>query len=531
MKSLTRAVPAALLLASILPRALAAQDTGAQQVVQVDAYVVGQALPPLDPGMAMVDMSLAEAVERATERNLNIQSIRLSPAIQDYALRVAQAAFGATVSGTYGYNNSTNQSTSQLDGGSRTNTERLTFNTSVAKDMPWYGGRVSANFNNSRTETDNSFSTRNPSYASTVNLSYTQPLLAGLRTDNQRASVETARIQSEITDLQVLIQIENVVSQVREQYWALRATIEQIEIQRRSLAQAEALVEQNRVRLQVGRGTEYQVIQSEAQMASAQQALLNAEIQWRSRELAFKQLLIDGADDPLLYQTINPVDLPTPGDPAVDIPSAIETALDGRADLRQSRQQRRISEVNLAVTRNNKLPTLNLTANYQLQGVGGDLYDRSGLGGTPVLIQPGGYTDGLGSIADFDTPTWSLSLNASYPIGNTASEANLERARLQVRQEELSLRGQELNVVTQVTSAGLAVDNTFLQWQAAQRSREAAEQNAAAEQVRFNVGAATNFELVAAQNQATTARLSELQALINHLNAIAEFDRVQRVGG
>lgn len=85
-------------------------------------------------------------------------------------------------------------------------------------------------------------------------------------------------------------------------------------------------------------------------------------------------------------------------------------------------------------------------------------------------------------------------------------------------------------MVTQVTGAALAVDNTFLQYQASQRSREAAEENAAAEQVRFRVGATTNFELVTAQNQVTQARLSELQALIGHLNAVAEFDRVQRVG-
>jgi outer membrane protein TolC len=318
---------------------------------------------------------------------------------------------------------------------------------------------------------------------------------------------------------------------VREAYWGLRAAIEQIEIQRRSLAQAAELVAQNRVRLQVGRGTQYQVIQSEAQLASAEQALLNAEITWRSRELAFKQLLLAGPDDPLLGQTLNPVELPVAVEPTVDLEAAVQAAMDQRADLRQQREQRRISEVDLDVTRNDRLPTVNLTAAYALQGVGGNLFDRPELGGAPVLIEQGGYLDGLGSIADFDTPTWSLTLNASYPIGNTAGEANLERARLQLRQEEMALRAQELAVVTQVTSAGLAVDNTYLQYRAAQRSREAAEQNAAAEAVRFDVGAATNFELVTAQNALTLARLSELQALIDHLNAVAAFDRVQRVGG
>jgi outer membrane protein TolC len=515
-------------LASMFPAGVSGQDP---VLGQVEPYEVGQARPPVDPGVTLTPMSLQDAIDRALEVNLNLQSARLDPVIQEYALQGARAAFSPTLSGNFGFNNATSLSTSQLDGGSSISNERATFNTSLSKVMPWSGGRFSANFNNSRTETNNSFATRNPSYSSSVNLSFTQPLLAGLKIDNQRASVRTQRIQSQITDLQVESQAANVVAQVRTAYWALRAAIEQIEIQRLSLAQAQQLLAENQVRAQLGRATEFQVIQTEAQVASAEQALLNAEIQWRNRELAFKQLLLDGAGDPLLSATINPTDLPTLVLPEVDLEEATRTALAQRTDIRQQREQLRISEVNLDVSRSNKLPTLDLTASYALQGVGGDQFQRGDLGGDPVLLAAGGYGDGLQAIVDREAPTWNLSLNASYPLGTNAQATALERARLQFRQQELSLRNQELTIVTQVTAAGLAVQNTFLQHQAAQRSRVASEQNVAAELARFGVGVATNFELVTAQNSLTTARLSELQALINHLNAVAEFERVQRVGG
>ena len=202
-----------------------------------------------------------------------------------------------------------------------------------------------------------------------------------------------------------------------------------------------------------------------------------------------------------------------------------------RTDLRQQRRQRQITEVELAVTRNSTLPDLNLTAGYSLRGVGGDRYERSGLGGEAILIEEGGYGDALDSLWDRDTPTWNLSLNFSYPIGNAASRANLERARLQMEQTDLALQAQELAVVTQVTDAGLAVRDTYLQFQAAQRSREVAERSAEIELTRFRVGAATNYEVMLAQNGVTSARLSELRALINHANAVAEFQRVQRIGG
>ncbi|MCI0433441.1 MAG: TolC family protein [Gemmatimonadetes bacterium] len=513
-----------------LPVQAAGQDPVGRQQAQAAQHVVGQALPPLEPAQTMVSMTLEQAIARALESNLDIQSARLSPVIQEWALRNAEAAFSPTFSMTMGYNNATNQSTSQLDGGARTSTERYTLNTSLSKTMPWYGGRLSFGFNNSRNETTNTFATRNPSYSSSVSLNYSQPLLSGFRTDNQRAALETAEIQTRITDLQVQSQIENISHQVRLAYWALRAAIEQIEIQRLNLAQAEQQLEENRIRVQLGRMTDLQLVQTEAQVASAQQALLNAEIQWRNQEFAFKRLLLAGADDPLLAWTVNPTDQPIIIDQPVDIQAAIDIAMRERADIRQQRQQREISVVDLDVSRSSTLPDVTLTAAYSLQGVGGDLFARSGLGGEPELVQAGGYSDGLRSIRDFDTPTWSLTLNASYPLGMNGAKTNLERARLQLRQADLALRSQELAIITQVTTAGLAVRNSYLQYEAARRSREAAERNAETQVLRYGVGVAIGFEVVSAQNDLTQARLSELQAIINHVNVVAELERVQRVG-
>jgi outer membrane protein TolC len=475
-------------------------------------------------------MTLDQAIGIALETNLDIQTARLSPRMQAFTLQAARAAFTPTLNGTYGYNNSTNQSTSQLDGGARTTTQRHTFNTSIQQAVPWYGGQVGLGFNNSRTSTDNAFSTLNPNYQTRLTLDFTQPLLAGLSTDNQRTALQTQQIQGSITDLQLIGRIDNITEQVRQAYWGLRAAIEQIEIQRQSLAQAQQLLADNQVRVRLGTMAQIQVIQAEAQVAGAEQSLLNAEIQWRNQELAFKSLLISGADDPLLYQTVNPVDVPAFLDQAVDVEAAIEVALRERTDIQEARQERQIAELDLEVTENNRLPELNLTASYSLAGVGGTEYNRSGLGGTPVLVSQGGYVDGINQITAFDVPTWNLGVNFSYPIGMRSAKANLSRARLQMEQRDLAIRSQELAIVTEVTNAGLAVTDTRLQLAAATRSRELSEQSAAAEVTRFNAGAATNFEVVTAQDALTSARLSELRAIINHVNAIAEFERVQRVG-
>jgi len=527
-KSISLRTAWALGLALAMPLGGVAQDRMAPP--ETDLYEPGRALPPVEPGGTLVPLTLDEAIARALEHNLDIQSARLAPQMQEYTLIAARSAFNPTLNTSLGYNNQTSQSTSQLDGGARTTNRRNTLNLSVSQLLPWYGARLSTSWNNARTETDNVFTTRNPSYNSTVSFSYTQPLLSGFRTDNQRNALQVQEIQLNITDTQLLSQIENISDQVRVAYWNLRSQIEQIEIQRQSLEQAQQLLQNNQLRVQLGTLAEIEIVQAEAQVASAEQALLNAEIQWRTQELAFKRLLVGGADDPLLGQTVNPVDLPSFVEQPVDIEAAIATAMAGRTDLQQQRQQRQISELNLAVQREDARPDLSLTASYALQGVGGNLYDRSGLGGAPQLVEQGGFRDGLSSIANFDSPTFALTFNFSYPIGTSAAQANLERAQLQLRQADLALRNQELGIATEVTNAGMAVTNTFLQLEAAQRSRVAAERSAEAELTRFEVGASTNFQVVTAQNALTQARLSELRAIINHVNAIAEFDRVQRVG-
>ena len=510
-------------LALIIPMGLSGQQEG-------EGYEVGAALPPVDPGRVRVEISLEDAIARALEMNLDVQSVRLNPQIQQYSLQSAQAAFDPTMSATYGYNNNTNQSTSQLDGGLQTSTMRQTYNASINKPTPWYGGRLSASFNNSRTETDNAFSTLPLSYRSTLSLNYTQPLLAGRKTDNQRTSLETTVIQGDNSDIQLDAQIANIAYLIQVSYWGLRAAIEQIEIQNQNLIQAQDLLEQNRIRVQIGTMSDLQMLQAEAQVANAEQSRLGAEIQWRNQELSFKRLLVGGPNDPLLVQTLIPTSAPTLVFQEPDIDAAIAIALEQRTDLRQSRNNREISSLNLAVTNNNTRPDLNLTAAYSVQGTGGDRYQRVGLGGELELVEPGGYTTGLRSILDRNTPTWSVNLNFSYPIGNRGSRASLRRAELQLEQTDLSIRSQELGVVIEVTNAGLNVRDTFLLLEAAQRSREVSERAAEVEATRFGVGASTNYEVTQARDALTSARLSELRAIINYVNAVAEFELVQYIG-
>src|SRR5688572_13416667 len=113
------AVVAALAVPAMAAAQAAGPETGTPaggvQVQQQDRYVVGRALPPEVPGTQRIEMTLEQAIERALEKNLDIQSAKLNPQMQDYTLQAARAAFRPTFSSTYGYSNSSVAGTTAFD--------------------------------------------------------------------------------------------------------------------------------------------------------------------------------------------------------------------------------------------------------------------------------------------------------------------------------------------------------------------------------------------------------------------------------
>jgi outer membrane protein TolC len=498
-----------------------------QQIQPIDKYVVGRAMPPNDivPGREMKDLTLEQAIAIALEKNLDLKATKMDPQSVDYQLASARASFIPSVNAGYTFSNSTQASNNTLEGVTYLTNIGQGFNGGMQHQLPWYGSSYSLTFNNSRATTNNITTRLNPSYTSDLRLGYSMPILAGFRMDNTRNSLRTLAITKQISDINVLSAVENLRNQVRVQYWALRSSIEQIEIAKRGLDLARQSYDQSRMRVEIGTAAPIDTVQFETAVFNAEQVLLAAQISWRTAEINFKRLLASGADDELYRKfTINPVDMPELSVQSVDIQGAMTKALAERTDLIVARRNIDSSKLSLEVSRSQTLPNLAFNAGYRLNGQGGTQRFNDG------SIIPGGIGDALRELTSFDTPAWNLGFNLTYPLGMRAAKANYARSLLAMDQSEARLKASELNVQTEVVNAGLNVENTYKQYEAAQKARNAAERNAEAAQTRFDVGMATNFEVVQLQNQLTTSRLQELSRLIAYVNAVAEFDRVQRVG-
>jgi outer membrane protein TolC len=501
--------------------------TPAQSQLPIDRYVVGQARPPELPGQTLKDISLEEAMAIALENNLELKVARMNPQSIDYQLQGVRASFTPTIAGNYNYNNSSRISENTLEGVTRVTTLGQNFNGSMTQNLQWFGSRYTINFQNSRSSNNIVTTSINPSYNTSLRFSFDMPILAGFKIDNTRNQLRTLSIQRQIEDLRLQTTIENTKASVRTAYWNLKAAIEAIEIQRRSLELAQRTLRDNQVRVEIGTLAPIETAQSETAVAQAEQQLLNAEIIWRNADLALKRLLAAGQDDPLFQNTINPTERVAFSEQTVDIPDAIKEALGTRLDIVQQRKQVDVTRLNLEVTKDVLKPNLAFNTGYTLAGTAGTR--RISQGGV-VTVLPAGYWDALSALTSLDTPAWSFGVNLTYPIGMRAAKANYARAALGLDQAEAQLKAQELTLSTEVTAAGLDVENTYKQVVAAQKAREAAVRNAEAQQTRFEVGLATNFEVVTAQQTLTSQRLAELRAILNYVNAIANFEKIRRVG-
>ncbi|HYN05860.1 MAG TPA: TolC family protein [Vicinamibacterales bacterium] len=515
----------------LLPAAAWAQSTTpataqSPQTPPIDRYVVGQAKPPDVPGTTQQDLTLEQAVQMSLEKNLSLQVAKLGPQLADYSLQSARAAFLPRYTSRYSINNSTNPSNNVLQGVVNVTQNTQNFDGTFAQLLPWHGGNFSVNFTNSRQGTNDVTARVNPAFNSRLSFSYTQPLLAGFKMDGTRNELRTVAIQRQIADIQLLTTIENLRADVRQAYWTLRSAIEQIEIQRRLLQLALRSWEDSKIRVQIGSLAPIETLQFESQAASAEQALLDAQIRWRTAELNLKLLLASGADDDIYKATLNPVDQPQISVQAVDIPGAVTGALSQRSDLVQQRKNLDINQLLLEVTKDRTRPQLDLSSGYNTSGQGGTRFSSG------VITEESGYSGALRQLGTFDTSGWNTQLNFTVPFGRdwTTNRVAYARQVLQLDQTKANIKAAELRVSAEVTNAGLAIENTYKQYQAAQTARSAAERNAEAAQTRFENGVATNFEVVTLQNTLTNARLTELSRLIAYVNAIAEFERIQRVG-
>jgi len=482
-----------------------------------------------------VALTLDDAVKFALDRNLDIAVQRLNPEINDIAYASIKSVYHPSLTSTIAAQSQSNPANSAIAGsntpGAAINTTLDTYNGGIAQSIPWGGGSATIALNNNRNTTTSLNTLFNPYFNTNWSASYTQPLIRNFSTDATRRQLNVTKINRDISDVQLRATITNTVSNVRNAYWDYVFAVQSVDVARQSLELADRLVRDNQTRVEVGTMAPIDVVQAQSQAATARQNLVGAQSTMRTAELVLKRLIVGGTSDPNWNVRLDPVDRPDFTPQTFDIEAAVRRALSERTDLEIAKKNIEANDVTLKYLVDQMRPQADVLATYGVVGLGGTQLVKapgSSVNSSPIGFVPGGYMDALSPLFRNDFPRWTVQLNFSYPLGVSAQEANVARARVQMNQIQAQTKQIELQVATDVTNAVLTAQSNTERVQAAQAARELAQKQLEAEQSKFEVGMSTNYNVIQSQRDLATAQNNELQAILNYRKSLVELERLQQ---
>lgn len=535
---------AGLVLAAAFPAA--AQDTNIEHVraliAQAQAQTGGARQAPVLPTTPFatpgprVDITIEDAVARGTEKNIDIAVARITPRLIDFTLAGLEASYRLNLTSSTSSNSTTDLPRLTTQGISApTSSNRQSWSAGLAQNLWKGGGNYNVAWTNSRFKGQSAVNIRNPQFQSGISANLVQPLWRGFKIDATRAALRTNRLTQQNDEITLTATSSTTAANVRNAYWDLVYALQAVEAAQNSFDLANRLIQDNQSRVEIGTLAPIDVVSAQAEAASRRNTLVLSQATVRTSELALKRLIVSGTDDPLWTSSLNPVDRPSTTPEPINLEAAVARALSQRTDLEQSKNNLKISDINLQNQIDATKPQLNLAANYGLSGLGGTIFNFTGApdpitGIRPFTTTPSGYIDALRNISGFDAPVWTVGVNFAYPLGRSSQEATVARSRLSLQQTQVNVKALELQIATDVTNAALTVQSALESVQATIAARELAQKRLEAAQSKADVGMATNYEVVQAQRDFADSRNNELRAVLNYRKALVNFDTVQRVG-
>lgn len=522
-----------------------------------------------------LNLSLEDAVSLGLENNLAIAIERYVPWLNEASLLLAKSGingrlqFDPVVTGTLSLAQTDTPVNNPLFAGVNTRigtpvgliNHATTANFGYTEGF-WTGTQAQVTFNNSRTSTNfGGFDLFNPYVQSTLTVELTQPLLNGFgRIPNTRYIIE-AKNTVKVGESQLAQQVIATVTQVATDYWELVFARENVKVQQVAVAADQQLYNNNKKQLEIGTMAPLDVITAQSQLATDQQALVQAQT---TQLLDETTLLVAITKDPLAGNLKGIEIVPTtsifnPNVESIALEDAVKEAWQKRPEIQQAALNLQNAGVEVKATKNALLPALNLFAEYQAAGLGGVntpevptgaflatnpifapgavLPDGTipagsipiGVSTTPIT-SPGTIVHG-GLIDDWDAmiraryPTFEAGLTLNLPIRNRAAQAQNATAQLNQRQQEVSYLQTQNTIVLNVRQTLIVLEQDRAAIAAAQEARVFAQQSYDDEVKKLQLGTSTAFTVIQKQQLLTAAQGVELRDRINLIEAELAFNQ------
>lgn len=487
-------------LAAILPACFSAiAESATIPVAEDSTNMMASALDSLPSNTNIpgpFEIRLGEAVIMALTNNRALSVERLTPAVRRTFEENERAVFDPILSAEIlaGQTRSDWNAASNSLAGDVT-TKSVGGAVGVSELLPT-GSRIDITAN-AKQDTADGFDSE---FATRAEISVTQALLQGRPVAVNLASLRQARLDTEISEYALRDFAETLVATVEGAYWECALARRRVEIFEKSLGLASQQLNEIEHRIRVGDLSETELSAAQAESALREEALINAKSEYALISIRLLRLI---NPDALARPRQELVLTTAPAVPVIKpdtLESHVALALRMRPDMNEARLKLRKNELELVKTKNGLLPKL-------------DFF---------ILLGQTGYAESFGSSVrgeDGRKTDLSAGLRLEYPVPNRAERFRHQRARFTQEQTTEALKNLEDLVRVDIEGALIEIERTRKQVTATATTRKFQEEKVRAETAKFNVGRSTALLVAQAQRDLVDSQVSEVVAVVRHLDA------------
>jgi len=303
----------------------------------------------------------------------------------------------------------------------------------------------------------------------------------------------------------------------------LNEALLQIRIRAVEVSKAQLQVSQNLV--QSGRGTNLDLFQSETQLSSDTQNLIDQQIARRVSAIRLSDFLnVDQGTDLIPTDTV--IATKRLMSDHISVPQLMGLAIANRPELKHRKEQALAAKKQIVINSAPLQPKLDFTGTAY--GIGETLGKSTR---TNLVYNPNGNGEILINHSQRQLANlYSIGLNATWNFGalGTSDLANIYTAKLQTREAYLRLDKEHNTVIDQARTAYLTSLSAARKLEEANKQVKSATEELRLSRLRFENGLSKNIDVLKAQQDYTNALIIKAQAIINY--NIAQAQLVHDVG-
>ena len=444
--------------------------------------------PPPTPPQGLQDhaangklvLSLDDTIRLALANNTDIRLDRSQIEFAQNNLHRVHGPFDPLATSSFADNRTKSPTITQIQGAPILNTLSQTTAFGYAETFQT-GTNFQSSFSANKLSTNSSLSTLNPSIATDLQFTITQPLLRNFGLFPNRAPILIAQRNLKQARASFRGEVNDIILRTVGNYWNVVFARESLVVQRKSFEEAQKSYDHDKKALGLGALPPLDIYRSESQVASRRVGVIQAEYALKQAEDQFRQTVGADLDPAIRVLDLELTDQPEPvgGLPNTDIATALARALANRPEFEAARQQLASDELSIRLAHNSLKPDLELSAFYLGNGVAGNQFNTAS---PPQLIGTTGLGDGLSQTFHFTYPAYGASLSLTLPIKNHSAEANLADAIVSRRRDQYRERQTNQNITLEVTNAVHALEQAKLSMEASKVALDLAQQSLRADE-------------------------------------------------